>query len=78
MDLETLAGPGALAIAASLATIALWRRHVRDDEMKDSTITVLTGAVAEFPTALKDLTAVVVDSAERERARPRNERTGDA
>ena len=78
MDLLTaLTGPTGLAIAASVAVAALWRIHVKGDEQKDATIKVLTEAVNAFPAALKDLTAVVVDTAEREKARTRNERVGD-
>ena len=77
VDWNLLAGPAALAIAASLAVIALWREHVRDDAVKDSTIRGLTDTVGAFPAALKDLTSVVVAATERERQRPRNERADD-
>lgn len=77
MDWNLLAGPAALAIAASLAVIALWREHVKDDNQKDATIKTLTESVGTFPGALKDLTAVVADSAMRERTRNKNGREGD-
>lgn len=73
MDLSLLAGPAALAIAASAAVIALWREHQRTDHLKDELIVSLTKSVGEFPGSLKDLTAVVVEAARRERARRRGE-----
>ena len=76
-DWNLLAGPAALAIAASLAVWALWHEHVKDDDQKDGTIKTLTETVGAFPAALKDLTSVVVAAAERERTRPRSERAGD-
>ena len=65
--LSALAGPAGLAIFASAVSWVLWREHVKDDALKDETIKTLTEAVAAFPAALKDLTAVVVAAAERER-----------
>ncbi len=77
MNWDTLAGPAALAIAASVACVALWREHVKDDDRKDKTIEGLTVTVGAFPGALRDLTTVVLQAAERERTRPRNERADD-
>lgn len=69
MDWTLLAGPGALAIAASLAVVALWREHTKSDAQKDTTIKVLTESVGAFPVALRDLTAVVSSATARERDR---------
>lgn len=77
LDWNVLAGPAALAIAASVAVIVLWREHVKDDDLKDKTVEGLTATVAGFPGALRDLTTVVLQAAERERTRPRNERVDD-
>lgn len=77
MPIEALAGPAALAIAASVAVIALWREHVKDDGVKDKTIEALTLSVGAFPAALRDLTSVVLTAAEREQMRPHRERAGD-
>ena len=71
MTPELLTGPAALAIAATLAVVALWREKQRSDRLKDDVIVSLTKSVGEFPGALKDLTAVVVESTHRERARQR-------
>lgn len=77
MDWNQLAGPAALAIAASAAVVALWREHVRSDRLKDETIKTLTAAVDQIPGALGDLTAVVRDVAQHELNRTPNERRGD-
>jgi hypothetical protein len=69
MDLTVLAGPAALAIAASLAVVALWKEHVKGDGQKDATIKTLAESVGAFPGALKELTAVVSAATERERDR---------
>ena len=63
MNLDQLAGPAALAIAASAAVVALWRAHVQADAMRDAALRELTQAVAEFPTALHELAAIVTDAA---------------
>lgn len=77
MNWDILAGPAALAIGASLAVVALWRQHVKGDDVKDATIKTLTESVGAFPPALKDLTSVVIDSTERERNRAKVQRAGD-
>ena len=77
MEWQLLAGPAALAIAASAATWALWRHHVKEDDQKDIAIRALTAAVAEFPGALKDLTGVVTDTVNRQRVRTGRDRAGD-
>lgn len=77
MNVELLAGPAALAIGASLAVVALWKNHVKKDDVDAQTIRTLTETVRLFPDALKDLTAVVLDSSERERNRVKTSRAGD-
>lgn len=74
---DALLGPQGVAAAALIAVTVLWRRHSKDDDSKDAAIKVLTGTVAAYPLALSDLTKVVVDQAEREHNRPRNERAHD-
>lgn len=77
MDWEVILGPFGVAVVSCIAAAALWRRHVRDDEVKDAAIKTLTDSVGQFPAALKDLTEVVLHETERQRTRPRNERAGD-
>ncbi len=71
MDIEALVnalvGPVGLAIAASLAVIALWRQHVKADALKDDALKALTTSLPEIATALRDLTTVVKDAATRPR-----------
>ena len=69
MDLTQLAGPAALAIAASLAVVALWKVHVEQDKIRDAALVKLTEAVSAFVPALKDLTAVVSDAIKSEKDR---------
>lgn len=70
--LNVLSSPQAVAILLAVAVIALWRLHVKGDDIKDAALKTLTEAVGAFPVALRDLTAVVSDSVERERTRPKD------
>ena len=61
MDWSLLAGPAALAVAATLAVVALWRDHRADDKRRNDALALLTDAVPAIASALRDLTAVVKD-----------------